>query len=97
MPTFQFYRAGSMLDSVTGANLGAVEQKLKALLGSKANTSSSTGYVLGTGARVNQQGGGSVPSVFQEMSLNNPLVFVGLLCLLAYWYSQQQKQQSFMQ
>jgi hypothetical protein len=85
MPTFQLFKGGKMVGEVVGANIAAVETKIKQLSSGGGGASSSGGYVLGTGKKVGPQGGVNVADPNQQY------IFIGLIVLLVYWWWNQRK------
>ena len=80
MPTFKFIRGGKELDEVVGADIGAVESKLKALRGSAGPGTSTKGYVLGSGKTVHAPGT-PTPESTQQL-----YVMLALLGFMIFYY-----------
>lgn len=92
MPTFQLYQNGKMLSEVVGADISAVESKIRQFKGGSVSSSSS-GYVLGSGKKVGPNHGTSstgFPSLSSDPNVNQQLyILIGMVALLIYWYFTQ--------
>ena len=78
MPTFLLFRQGAKLDEVVGANLGAVEAKIKQYASAASTSAQSPGYVLGSGRPATSQGSANAVITDQQM-------FQFLLVILGVW------------
>jgi hypothetical protein len=89
MPTFQFYHKGRKLDEVVGADIGTIKAKLFALAKSAGSGGGGAfngkGYVLGTGAAVQDRTAGARGVAGQLGSNWMWLVLVG--ALVYKWYT----------
>ncbi|KAI3633455.1 hypothetical protein MIR68_008402 [Amoeboaphelidium protococcarum] len=90
MPTFVLFKNGKQADTVVGADIGQVEQKLKRLLASAGpSQTSSTGYVLGSGKKVTANAMPTDPrAYFQNMdeSRQQLLILLGFVVALTLYY-----------
>ncbi|KAI3635901.1 hypothetical protein MIR68_006539 [Amoeboaphelidium protococcarum] len=93
MPTFVLFKNGKQADTVVGADIGQVEQKLKRLLASAGSSSlnqtTSTGYVLGSGKKVTANAMPTDPrAFFQNMdeSRQQLMILLGFVVALTLYY-----------